>query len=166
MNLNRLLLLLTFAIIGYGAFDLLSTDPASVGSNELPDGYLDATGRQVSLKDFAGEYLWVDYAAEWCGYCGPQTGILKDLDAEMGDEIRFLTVVTGTGKVMALPSAETAMNWARRYGLEPRNVLARFSTNTLPYHILYSPTGETLFQSSGFLQAAQIRRILNDHLSL
>ena len=36
-------------------------------------GYINIHGEPVELSDYFGNYLWVDYAAEWCSYCDRQT---------------------------------------------------------------------------------------------
>ena len=128
--------------------------------------YVSATGTEVSLSDYYGDYVWVDYAAEWCSYCEPQTRTLKGLDEKYGHKLTFLTVVTGTGTVMEPPSADTAMEWAQRFDLDTDKVLAYFSTNRLPYHILYSPSGAILFQGSGLYNAGKITSVLNTHTNL
>ncbi len=129
------------------------------------DSYVDVTGNVVSLDEFQGNYMWVDYAAEWCSYCEPQTRTIKVLDRKMGDKLFFLTVVTGTNKIMESPTAETARQWANQFNLDPDMVLAKYSTDTLPYHLLYSPSGEILFQGSGLYSESKIVSIINKYLN-
>jgi len=141
-----------------------SAPPDNTGTTY--NSYIDATGTEVSLSDYQGNYLWIDYAAEWCSYCEPQTRTLKGLEEQYGGKLTFLTVVTGTATVMEPPTAETAMNWARRFDLDTNKVLAHFRSNKLPYHILYPPSGAILFQGSGLYNASRITNILNTHTSL
>jgi thiol-disulfide isomerase/thioredoxin len=157
-------LIALFAVV-YIAFQMLAifSGHSPANSAAIPaNSYVDANGRKVSLSDYFGKYLWVDYAAEWCSYCGPQARTLKGLEQRYRDQIMFLTVVTGTAKVMEPPSAKTAMQWARRFDLDPDRVLANFRTDTLPYHILYSPSGAILFQGSGLFDAGKITRVLSE----
>ncbi|MCU7834382.1 MAG: hypothetical protein KZQ83_03930 [gamma proteobacterium symbiont of Taylorina sp.] len=128
------------------------------------DSYVDVNGNIVLLDEFQGNYLWVDYAAEWCSYCEPQTRTMKALDRKMGDQILFLTVMTSTKKVMEPPAAITARQWANRFNLDSDMVLAKFSTKTLPYHLLYSPSGTILFQGSGLYNENKISSIINKYL--
>lgn len=166
ISLNQLA---TIAVLMFLAFKLIDTvfdDTSTSLPQTNPEYYIDATGTQVSLSDYTGNYLWVDYAAEWCSYCEPQTRTLQGVERHYGDRIVFLTVITGTEKVMESPSASTAMKWVKRFNLDPYRVLAKFSTNTLPYHVLYSPSGEILHQSSGLYSASMITGILKTHISL
>ena len=128
------------------------------------DSYIDVNGSIVSLDEFQGDYMWVDYAAEWCSYCEPQTQTMKGLDRKMGDQLIFLTVMTSTKKVMQAPTAETAQQWADRFKLDPQMVLAKFSTNTLPYHLFYAPSGEILFEGSGLYSEDKINNIINKYM--
>jgi len=168
MNKKFNFIITLFAIV-YIAFQMLDVFSGSAPANNtrtLSNSYIDATGKDDSLSDYYCSYLWVDYAAEWCSYCEPQTRTLKGLEDKYGDKLTFLTVVTGTGIVMEHPTEETAMNWARRFELDTNKVLAYFSTNKLPYHILYSPSGTILFQGSGLYNASKITNVLNTHTSL
>lgn len=145
----------------------IMSDMASVTIAERAityDSYIDVNENIVSLDEFQGNYMWVDYAAEWCSYCEPQTKTMKALDRKLGDQLLFLTIMTSTKKVMEPPTAYTAQQWATRFNLDPDMVLAKFSTNTLPYHLLYSPSGEILFQGSGLYNEKKISNIINKHL--
>ena len=64
---------------------------------------------------------------------------------------------------MEPPTAETARTWATRFGIDPKRVLAYYSTNTLPYHVLYSPAGDVMFEGSGLYTADRIDQILKQH---
>lgn len=140
--------------------DSLSGPPANAEPVQPASSYVTASGRPTSLSDFRGDFLWVDHAAAWCSYCAPQTRTIKALEQRYGDRVVFVTVVTGTDVVMQPPGADTALAWARRFGLDPERVLAHFSTDTLPYHVLYSPRGEVLFRDSGLYSQDRIIGVL------
>ena len=164
---RTLIQLASIAFAAYVAFQfvtLFSADEPQVEQPPSLSAYVTTYGEPVKLGDYFGDLLWVDYAAEWCSYCGPQTRTLKTLAGKYRDRLAFLTVVTGTAKVMEPPTAETARAWAARFGLDPKRVLAHYSTNTLPYHVLYSPAAEVLFEGSGLYTADRIGRILEQHL--
>ena len=138
-----------------------NTPPPSRGNRPITlDYYIDVHGNTTSLSAYHGDYLWVNYAAEWCSYCGPQTEALRALDQQYGDKLLFITLITSTEKVVEAPSAATALEWANRYDLPQDKILAYYSTKTLPYHILYSPTGDILYQGSGPHSTDQIVDII------
>lgn len=123
-----------------------------------------AGGGQLALEDFDGRFVWVEYAATWCGPCARQAPIIRKLDDELRDEVVFVTVMTSARAGVGGPTAtrETAEAWARRFGLEPGNVVASdLWSLTVPQHILYSPRGQTLYRMEGLHSEGQIREILS-----
>jgi len=137
--------------------------PANHNYEMVPSvqGYINVYGEPVELSDYFGNYLWVDYAAEWCSYCDPQTKTIKALEQKYAGQLGFLTVVTGTSDVMKSPTGNTARDWAEKYRLNPEMVIARDLSNTLPYNRLYSPTGEVLFEKSGLMKRSEIEAVIN-----
>ena len=123
--------------------------------------YINIYGEPVEISDYFGNYLWVDYAAEWCSYCDPQTKTLKALEHKYADQLEFLTVVTGTSDVMQSPTGDTVKDWAEKYELDPRMVIARDLSHTLPYNRLYSPTGEVLFEKSGLMRSNEVEAVIS-----
>jgi len=145
--------------------DSLSGTPGNADPGQPAPSYVTASGRPASLSELRGDFLWVDHAAAWCGYCAPQTRTIKALEQRYGDRVVFVTVVTGTDVVMQPPSADTALAWARRFGLDPERELAQFSTDTLPHHVLYSPQGEVLYRDSGLYDQDRIIGVLKGKTS-
>lgn len=146
--------------VGSAVLDLASAGPPDAGVDASSAPYVTASGRNTSLKAYRSDYLWVDHAAAWCSYCATQTRTIKALERRYGDRLRFVTVMSGTDTVMQPPSVQTARDWAERFGLDPERVLARFGTDTLPYHVLYSPQGEVLFRDSGLYDEDQVISVL------
>ena len=153
---------LYFAVMFYVGSMIL--DPSVNNDYEMApsqQGYINVYGEPVELSDYFGNYLWVDYAAEWCSYCDQQTKILKTLERKFSGHFDFLTVVTGTSKVMQPPTGDTARDWAKKHKLKPEMVIARDLSETLPYNLLYSPEGEVLFRKSGLMQKNEVAAVIN-----
>ncbi len=106
--------------------------------------------------------MWADYAAPWCKPCTWQTPVTKSVEESLGDEVVFLTVMTGQSeKYNDHATVDTAKAWARRFGLDPaRVVAAELWFKTVPEHRFYSPEGHTLFVHVGALTADQIRDVI------
>ena len=167
MNADKLVKVITAVVVVVMLMNVAEMFTAESAYEPAPpsvSSYLTAYGDAVELNRYFGNHLWVDYAATWCSYCDAQTGIIKALMQQYGSEVDFLTVVIGTDKVMQPPAAGHARDWADRHGLDPDHVLAYFSTETLPYHILYSPGGEVLYRGSGLHRQARIASLLDQHL--
>ncbi len=122
-----------------------------------------ATGRMVSLDQFAGRFIWADYAAPWCSPCVPQSRTIRSLTHSGIRDVVFLTVMTSEmGGYGHPPTTDTAARWASRFGLDPEMVLAAdLTAMTIPKHILFSPEGHVLFERTGQLGASHIRETLS-----
>ena len=120
-----------------------------------------ASGKPVELAQFAGRFVWVDYAAPWCGPCLRQAPIIQRLEHVFGDKVVFLTVLTSDQKPGAPATRHTARVWAQRFRLDPEHVVfggewQRF----IPQHGVFSPIGQTLFWKVGWLSETQVRQEL------
>ena len=137
---------LYFAVMFYVGSMIL--DPSVNNDYEMApsqQGYINVYGEPVELSDYFGNYLWVDYAAEWCSYCDQQTKILKALERKFSGHFDFLTVLTGTSKVMQPPTGDTAKDWGKKHKLNlkwlsPGTFLKRFpiTYSTPPKERCYS----------------------------
>ena len=128
---------------------------------------VNANGRYVSVSEFKGKFLWTDYAAPWCQPCVPQAQAIKSLETVFGGKVVFLTVMTAnSSRFEDVADQQTAKNWAQRFGLNPEQVVAATNlwSRTIPTHILFSPAGQMLYQSTGALTASQIQAIASKHM--
>jgi thiol-disulfide isomerase/thioredoxin len=132
----------------------------SSGRTQAPR--LNALGNPVSMLDFEGRFVWSEYAATWCSVCARQTPETKKVEHELGDEIVFLTVMTGkSNKYNDHADVVTAQQWAGRYQLPSERVIAaELWYKTIPEHRFYSPQGHTLFVHVGYLSAEQIKDVI------
>ena len=125
-----------------------------------------ALGEEVCVAEFEGRFVWVDYAAPWCQPCLAQARVINALESESGDQVVFLTVITSEkSEFQSIPTQQTAKSWAHQFELDPARVI--FATNrwgmTIPTHILFSPTGQTLYRSKGYLSKEQMQAIMADY---
>lgn len=157
------LILFTAAVLSLGttACDAPPTSPSTGDPYTIER--VNAVGEPVALANFSGRYLWVDYAAEWCAACVPQTHAIKSVASRSSSIVVYVTVMTSEPGGYGHPATqETAARWAERFDLDPRHVIAADLTSmTLPRHILFSPTGEKLFDHTGPLTAAEISTIID-----
>ena len=55
--------------------------------------YLDINGKEVSLSDLEGKYVYIDVWATWCGPCQYELPHLKELEKKMhGKKIVFVSI--------------------------------------------------------------------------
>lgn len=127
---------------------------------------VNARGEEICVAEFEGKFVWADYTAPWCRPCVAQAKIIKALEKKHEDEVVFLTVITSkTSEFQSIPTQQTASAWARRFGLDPSRVVAATDRwgMTIPTHILFSPTGQTLYRAIGYHSKEQLEDILADN---
>ena len=138
----------------------MNDDSYSTGRTQEPRP--NALGEPVHMNDFEGQFVWSEYAATWCKACNQQTPVTKKVEAELGEEIAFLTIMTGkSNQYNDHATQDTARQWANKYQLHPERVLAaELWYKTVPEHRFYSPQGHTLFVHVGYLNADQIKQVI------
>ena len=63
--------------------------------------YLDINGKEVSLSDLKGKYVYIDIWATWCGPCTGELPHLKELEKKMhGKKIVFVSISCDKDKGM------------------------------------------------------------------
>ncbi len=139
----------------------MNDDSYSTGRTQEPR--VNALGDFVHMTDFEGEFVWSEYAATWCKACKQQTRETKHAEAELGDEIVFLTIMTGkSNQYNDHATQDTARKWSATYRLSPERVLAAdLWHKTVPEHRFYSPQGHTLFVHVGYLNREQIKQVID-----
>lgn len=83
----------------------------------------------------------VDFFATWCGPCKMMHPILEELHAKVGDAVRILTVDIDRNKRLA----------------------AGFRVKSVPTLMLFKE-GELLWRASGVHSAADLQKIIAEHL--
>jgi hypothetical protein len=124
---------------------------------------INGDGVALHLDDFAGAFLWVDMEGPWCSTSATQAQTIRSLTGSRTD-VAFLTLVTSDQEPLSTPDQASARRWASVHGLSSKRVVAYGSTMTVPHHILYSPTGQTLLRHTGYLPAEQLQAMLTDQL--
>ncbi|NNL77674.1 MAG: thioredoxin family protein [Desulfobacterales bacterium] len=128
---------------------------------------VNALGEEVCVAEFQDWFVWVDYSAPWCSPCNSQAKVIKLLENEMGDTAVFLTVMTSeTAEFQSIPTRKTAKRWAQRFRLNPARVVVANDKwgMTIPTHILFSPTGQTIYRAKGFHSKDQILEIMDRYM--
>ena len=128
-------------------------------ANRRAKTYPSATGDDLYFADFAGRFVWVDFAAPWCPPCAPQAQVIKQLEHNMPGVV-FVTLMTSDQEPMSPATSATARSWASRFGLERANVAACAETRVIPSHMLFSPKGQLLYWKEGGHTLDMIQSVL------
>ena len=82
----------------------------------------------------------VDFFADWCGPCKMLAPILKEVKAELGDEVKIVKIDVDRNQELA----------------------ARYQVRGVPTMILFK-NGQQLWRQSGVLQKNEITQIIRSH---
>ncbi|MGY5846075.1 thioredoxin [Salegentibacter sp. HM20] len=82
----------------------------------------------------------VDFFADWCGPCKMLAPILKEVKAELGDEVKIVKIDVDRNQELA----------------------ARYQVRGVPTMMLFK-NGQQLWRQSGVLQKNEITQIIRSH---
>lgn len=58
----------------------------------------DASGKMISISDFKGKWVVLDFWGSWCGWCIKGFPQMKENHATLGDKVEFVGVAIGDSK--------------------------------------------------------------------
>lgn len=123
-------------------------DKFAVGTVAPEFSTLDANGKKVSLSDFKGKYVFLDFWASWCGPCKPQIPFLKAANDKFKSK-NFVMVgisLDGTREAWMKAVEKHQMDWLQLSSLlswkEPAALT--YEVGAIPFNILIGPDGKIL----------------------
>jgi peroxiredoxin len=152
----------------------MSSAPRSPSATDLlgnlrPDFRLGSNqGEPVSVADFSGKTILINFWATWCGPCRQEMPMLMDLQRDY--ESAGLQVIG-----IALDDAQSVRRFVETYGISYPILVGSedvFATSTaygndegvLPYSVLVDKTGVVRWQHAGIIQREEISSLLSDLL--
>jgi thioredoxin 1 len=105
---------------------------------------METTNKKESFGDIIRGDLpvLVDFTAEWCGPCKMMKPVLEELHLRMGSKVRILKI-----DIDKSPAAANS-----------------FQVQSVPTLILFQ-NGKTLWRKSGVIQATQLEKIIEQHIT-
>ena len=149
---TSLYLITAVLLILYG---LESASPLSALQGSVP-GYKMKTlaGKRISLKDYSGSPLLVNFWATWCAPCRKEFPIIKEIENKYGkDGLVVLAVnVDDTRTIAGVKSFVAAHSIKFTIPLDPnRKLFNNFRGSSLPLTLLIDASGNVIRTYSGFL---------------
>jgi thiol-disulfide isomerase/thioredoxin len=136
-----------------------SAQVASLIGAQAPDFTLeDANGKSVSLRDFRGKVVIVDFWASWCGPCRAQMPYLQDLHQKLADK-GLVVLGLDIGE-----DSETVTEFARQgaytftllLGGEP-DVDTSYYVGAFPTTLVIDRQGKIIYRDEGFGEPNKLR---------
>jgi len=127
-----------------------SDTTAEIGQPAPAFALNDLAGRQVSLNDFKGKVVLLDFWATWCGPCRLSMPLLEKLQQEHPDDFTLLAVNIGETPDQVTPYAQRQKIQAR-IPLDVQGCVASaYQASSIPRQVLIDKEGVVRFIRDGY----------------
>jgi thiol-disulfide isomerase/thioredoxin len=141
-------------------------DPPKIGEHYIDFTLADENGNNVSLSDFEGNYILVDFWASWCSPCRSQNPKLKELLAEynLHDFVILGVSIDSTKDPWIKALREDNLPWVNVISEGGRTSMIGqlYGINGLPDNVLINPEGIIIQRH---IKADSIAEILDNLIS-
>lgn len=122
-------------------------------------------GEQISLADFDGELLVVNFWASWCPPCVAEMPDFERAHIARQDEVKFIGINTQDHLEQAESLVEqTGVTYV--LGLDPDGELFRdFEVIAMPSTFFVNTAGVIVHRHAGILSQAQLEGLIDEHLT-
>ena len=109
----------------------------------------DETGKEITLKDFRGKYLFLEFSASWCGWCKKEIPFIRKAYHAMKDKnVAFVTLMMDDKKEAWLNEIKKFnIEWltlSDLKGMKKSPITKAYNLNGVPASFLVSPEGKIL----------------------
>ncbi|GEM_PF-338905 len=134
---------------------------------KAPDFTLqDKNGSKVSLKDFKGQYVYIDFWAVWCNHCREHHKELAGLSDPFLDSIQFISISVDRYKksMVKYMNKHPKYNWLFLWAGEKSKVEKDYDVYGCPQNFLINKQGEIVYRTgAGIKKELQtIKNLINE----
>ncbi len=124
--------------------DVLTATTVGFDAPEL--SFFNQYNELVSLDQFKGKHVYLEFISTWCSDCKREQTILPDLRGEYGDVVEIVTVVVDSPRedFQRYLASNPHYNWNILYDDTGYQSIDRYRVRSLPYYYLIDPEGKLM----------------------
>lgn len=109
---------------------------------------LSTAGESISLADYKGKYVLLDFWGTWCAPCRAETPYLRDAYAKTSrDTIEFISIASSdTPEKVKAYCLKEQLNWPQLLSDEVNKLAATYHIIAYPTTILIGPDGKVMLK--------------------
>ncbi len=155
-------LLVVFAFIAAACTNSSSSSDSIATSSEL----FDAAGETVTLADFSGQPVVLNFFAAWCAPCRAELPEFEQVSNELDGSVQFVGVSTDFEQdAWQSLVEETGVTFPTFF--QPSQELFKSSESLgMPTTVFIDADGRAQHTFSGRLSEADLKRLINEHLGV
>lgn len=157
---SRNLSLIIFAVVGVtiivGGWYLMQ-----IQRDNLDFSIPDIDGNTVTLGDYSGEVVVLDFMATWCGPCRAAMRDLVSVHSDIGDQFALISISVDpnfdTAPILRDWIEEFDATWIHARDLADPPVTQRFGVSKIPTYVILDRDGEIRFRHVGPVSALKLK---------
>jgi thiol-disulfide isomerase/thioredoxin len=108
--------------------------------------FQDKDGKLVSLSDFKGKYIYLNFWATWCASCTQEMTLIPELKKSYGNKIVFVSVSVDKkpDDMKNFLKKNPKLDWSFLYCDSYKKAKEEFHVLTVPTYYLIDPKGNVL----------------------
>ena len=153
----------TKLIILVTAVTLLLSGCSSLGFDKTAEDFTlpDLNGDMISLSDYQGENVYLNFWASWCEPCNEEMPAIEKIYQEYKDKgLVVLTINTGEDKTTVAEYMQThGYTFPVLLDLE-LNVSRQYKTSSIPVSVFINKDGQIVTKEVGIMTEEQMRKAI------
>ncbi|HEY4800256.1 MAG TPA: TlpA disulfide reductase family protein, partial [Bacteroidia bacterium] len=108
--------------------------------------FINEKGKNVSLADYTGKYVYLNFWASWCSSCTQEMSLLPDLKKQYGGRIVFVSISVDKNMdaMKNFLKKNSKSDWIFLYCNDYKKAKEEFNVLTVPTYYLIDPKGNVM----------------------